>query len=910
MSTLLLTTKLYMPPLRPESIPRPHLIERLDRGLDRRLTLVSAPAGFGKTTLVVEWLCALSRPHAWLALDADDNDPAQFLSYLIAALDRVHPGVGAEALALHRSPQPPAVKAVLTLLINDLVAMPESAVLVMDDYHLIRQPAIHELLAFLIEHLPLSGPAASGLHLVLLTRVDPPLPLARLRTRGQLTEIRAADLRFTPQEATAFFNQRMGLNLPPAQVAALEARTEGWVSGLQLAALSLRSRAPERRPAFVDAFSGSHRHVIDYLAEEVLAQQPAEVRDFLCRTAFLDRLTAPLCDAVSGRSDSEALLRRLEQENLFLVPLDDERRWYRYHHLFGEFLREYAQQRLADRAHDLHCRAAEWYEDAGLPIQAVGQALAAGEAEWGARLIEQIALPVLMRGQVTTVLGWLDALPEELAEARPRLYIARAAALTLAGQPQEIEAHLQAAEAAIGALPSPGERRQLFSQVSVIRAYQATINGRLLEARALTEQASAQLDPDDAFFQGVVSWLRGLTQYFAAGTAAASRTFADTVRLSQESGSPFMGLLSLFTAGYMNVVQGRLRQARERFESGLRLAEAEIGAGASGGERGGLPPVGSSLIYQGLGEIAREMNDLPNAERCLARCIELVERWGHAEPLADSYVFYARARHAQGDLDGAHRLIEQAEQLGREGQISALTVRQVEAYHTRLWIAEGRLDAAARGAAALERHLEAEAQSNEPFVLFVRGLQERTLAWFYVAQGRYERALNVLIPHGQALHDAGWRGLEIEVLALQALALDGQGRAQAAVETLQQALSLAERQGYARTFVDMGPRMAALLAKSRPSAAPRLQRYTDRLLAIFRSPDLGSAPQSPLVEPLTDREREVLRLVVAGLSNREIADRLVITLGTAKRHVSNIYAKLGAHSRARAIALARDLGLA
>jgi LuxR family maltose regulon positive regulatory protein len=807
---------------------------------------------------------------------------------------------------LHRSPQPHANKSVLTLLINGLAAAPGDAVLVLDDYHLIQEASVHEMLSFLVAHLP------PGLHLVLSSRVDPPLPLARLRTQGQLTEIRSPDLRFTLGEAATFLNEKMGLELSSADVQALALRTEGWISGLQLAALSLRNQAPERRPAFVQAFSGSHRHLIDYLAQEVLAQQPPELHDFLYQTALLDQLTAPLCDAVTGRQDSDELLRRLEQENLFLIPLDGERRWYRYHHLFREFLLSYAEQQFPDQMHDLHCWAADWYEHEGFLSHAVGQALSAGEHEWAAHLVERTAIQTLMRGQVTTVLGWLETLPDPLVRARPRLSIARAAALVIAGQLQGLETYLQDAERGIQALPTTQERQVLSSQLTVIRAYQATLGGRLSAALALTREAGDQLDPEDAFFQGIVSWLRGMTQYFAQGAPAATRAFAESVRLSQESGSTLMALLSTFAAGYMHVVQGHLRLARECFQEGLRLAEVGELPGVQ--DRSPAPPIGTSLVYQGLGEVAREQNDLARAEQYLARCVELAERWGNAEPLADSYVLLARIRHAQGEIADAHRWMERAEQFGRKGQVTDLTLRQVEAHRTRLWIAEANLEASTRWAETWSGHQDTQPEASEPFVLFVRGLEERTLACWYLAQGEYKEALRLLAPLRAKLQAAGWTGITIEVLALQALALDGEGQTAQALETLEHALSLAEPEGYARTFVDLGAPMARLLARHAATMGTKRAYARELMLAIEAAPPLHpSRSLDPAIagpfEPLTAREREVLHLVLAGLSNREIADRLTITLGTAKRHVSNIYAKLEVHSRIQAVAKARELGL-
>jgi LuxR family maltose regulon positive regulatory protein len=924
MSTPLLKTKLYIPPTRPELVPRPRLIEQLNAGLwqnddfARKLTLVSAPAGFGKTTLITEWLQHLGaaplqertsgthRSFAWLSLDDDDNNPAYFFTYLIAAIETVQADAGADARALLQSSQPPPLKAALTVLINSLAAMPTHVVLVLDDYQVVEQQSIHDALTFLLEYLP------PQMHLVIASRADPPLPLSRLRTRGQLAELRAADLRFTPDEATAFLNQAMGLDLSPEDVAALEARTEGWIAGLQLAALSMRAKTAERVADFIAAFSGSYRHVIDYLAEEVLAQQSDEIHDFLCQTAILDQLTAPLCDAVTGRNDSDAVLRQLEQANLFLVPLDDQRKWYRYHRLFADFLRNHLHQAMPDQVRDLHCWAADWYEHNGLATEAVGHALEAADFQWAARLIEQVAQTSLMHGAVNTLLSWLKALPDALVRTRPRLGLFYAEALTIAGQLDTVEVLVQDIERNLRTGGSTTDSEDLLAEVSAIRAYLTIQRGDLPRAIELARQASEHLGTDSVFPRSVVTWLLALIHYFDQDTAAANRAFAETIELGQAAGNVLVTLLSIYTSGYLQAMQGHLRQAREIYCQGLQLPEPDSqhpGAGQSE-----QPFLAVSLIYQGLGDVLREQNDLENAGRYLTKCIELGEQWGNAEVLADSYIVLARAKQAQGDTRGANEVIGKAEQFVRENQVSPLTVRQIEAHRARLWVAQGNLEAAARWAASQERIYEAEDDDGGQIALFVRGAEQITLARLLIAQRRFEKATRLLEPLLAAEEAAEWSGLVIEILALQALALLGQNRTAEAFTTLNRALSLAEPEGYVRAFVDAGAPMAELLQQAvRRGMSPG---YVSKLLAAFGIAGYGRMgtmpPHSPtptLIEPLSERELEVLRLVAEGLSNREIAERLIVAVSTVKTHINHIYRKLGVSKRTQAVARARELDL-
>jgi len=945
----LLATKLYIPAAHPNLVSRPCLIQRLDEGLRPgcRLLLVSAPAGFGKTMLVAEWVqrrragaetgpagdgvqpadslravrsarAEQAPAFAWLSLDDEDNDPARFFTYLTGALETVNVHVSFDARALSQSSQSPSQSSALTALVNSLAAHPADLLLVLDDYHVIEQRSIHDALLFLVDHLP---PHA---HLVIVSRTDPPWSLARLRTRGQLTELRAADLRFTPDEAAVFFNDAMGLNLSTEDVAALEARTEGWIAGLQLAALSMRGKATERVADFITAFSGSNRHVIDYLAEEVLAQQPEEIHDFLCQTAILDRLTAPLCDAVTGRGDSDAVLRQLEQDNLFLIPLDDQREWYRYHRLFADFLQNHLQHDMPDRVVDLHCWAAEWYERNGMADQAVNHLLDAGDFEWAARLIEQLAPMALMHGEVTRVLAWLDALPAGLVRSRPQLGIFRAEALTIAGQVDAIETVLQDVERGMQLGHPTTDNRDLLGQIAAIRAYQAILEADLPRATKLARQAFEYLPEGNVFARTMVAWLLGFTQYFDEGVTAATRAFSEMLELSEAAGSTFMTMLSTFTFGYLHVMQGHLRQAKDVFLKSLHLARVdERRPDVSEGER---PPLGISLVYQGLGEVLREQNDLENADRYLTDSVVLGEQWGNAEMLSDSYVFAARAKRALGDIGAAHALFRKAERLSLDNRVSPLTTRQVHAHRARLWVAEGNLEAAARWAGSLGQVQKAEGGASGQIALYVRVVERSTLVRLLIARHEFDVAMDVLTPLLQGVEAAGWTGVAIELLVLQASVLQGQGKINEALAVFRRTLSLAEPEGYVRVFVDEGAPMAELLrlAASRGIAVG----YVREILAAFEqdrsrsrvsgsrstvTPASNLRPETlkpeTLLEPLSEREMEVLRLIADGLSNREIADRLTIVVGTAKRHASNIYAKLDVHNRVQAVARARELRL-
>lgn len=922
----LLTTKLYIPHGRAALVPRPRLSARLDAGLGGRLTLVSAPAGFGKTTLLAEWIRELAqRPGApavgWLSLDEGDSDPARFWSYTIAALQAARPEVGRAALALLHAPQPPQISTIVTTLINEVAGVPGRVVVVLDDYHLIDSPAVHDGLAFLLDHLP------PQLHLVVAGRADLPLPLARLRARGQLAELRTEDLRFTPDEAAAFLHQVLGPELSPENAATLAARTEGWIAGLQLAVLSLQNRQDVDR--FIDDFGGDDRHIVDYLVEEVLQRQPPEVQTFLVATSLLDRLCAPLCDAVTERDDGQAMLESLQAANLFIVALDSHKRWYRYHPLFADLLRHRLQRAAPERIPHLHLRASEWYAANGLPTKAVGHALAAGADERAAQLIEGLACTPLVYTEAATALGWLEALPRELVRSRPLLAIAYAWTLQSAGRFQALEAHLQQAEGALAessAAEIDGcDLQGWLGHLDALRASLANSREEYAEAIALARRALERLPADDLMARSRVTLSLG--HAFAYGrevdVTEAGRTFHEAIAISRTAGDAALTLTALINLARLHMRVGRLTQAAADLQQALQLA-AEHGEG--------LLPLGR--VHVVYGHLHWERNELQEAERQIRTGIRLGKQDGRVVDLVHAYVSLARVQQGQAQWPEASRSITRARMLA-EGALEASShsARQgrrtlgwlaalVAENQARLWLAQGNLEAAARWAE--EKGLRPDdpeaPRRREEYATFARLL---------AARGQMEQALTLLAQLLGAATGMGEVRQAIQLRTQQALLLRAQGDTAQALAALQRALAAAAPEGYVRLFVDEGPAMAALLREWRgreargvgAGAADHLAQrtllaYVDRLLAAFGSDEppvaAGSAlpgGRAPLIEPLTEREQEVLRLMAAGLSNQEIAERLIVAIGTVKKHSHNIYGKLGVRSRTQALLRAQELEL-
>ncbi len=889
---------------------RPRLLERLDAGLHRKLTLIAAPAGSGKTTLLTAWLAGSQRQVAWLSLDAADGEPARFLTYLVAALRTVAAPVGEDLLPALQAPQPPPSEAILTTLLNEIAAVPHRLVLVLDDYHLIDAHAIDEATTFLLEHLP------PQLHLVIASREDPPLPLARLRARNQLTEVRAADLRFTPAEAAAFL-QAMNLQLSADEVAALEERTEGWIAGLQLAALSLQGRRDV--PASIRAFAGDHRYILDYLGEEVLAHQPAAVRRFLLHTAILERLTGALCEAVTGQEGGSARLEALERGNFFVVPLDERRQWYRYHHLFAEVLLAHLRAEQPDLLPTLHRRASAWYEQHGLAAEAIRHALAAQDFQRATDLVER-ALPAMLKTrQEATFLGWLKALPNELVRVRPVLSVGYASALLAVGELAGVEDRLRDAErwldtlADISESPHPaGSRpgaamvvmdeealRRLPGVIAVYRAGQAMALGDVPATVQYARRALDLVPQDDDLSRGSATTLLGLAAWTSGDLDAAGRAFAAGVAHLQraENISAAIGLADIL------ITQGRLHDAMRTYEHALQPA-AEPGAlWAPDGTRPVLR--GTPDMYVGMSTLLCEQNNLDAATQHLRRSKEFGEHSGLPQNPYRWRVAMARILDARGDLNGAFALLQEAERLYVRDFFP--NARPVAALKARVWVAQGRL-AEALGWA------RAQGLSASDDLSYLREFEHITLARLLLAhhasdgdKGAIREAMALLGRLGQAAEAGGRTGSLIEILVLQALAQQMQDDIPAALVPLERALGLAEPEGYVRIFVDEGAPMTALLeAAANQRIAPR---YTRRLLAAGGQAEDRTPVKQDLIEPLSGRELEVLRLLRTEMTGPEIARELMVSLHTVRTHTNKIYVKLGVNNRRAAVRRAGDLGL-
>ena len=931
----LLTTKLHIPLPHPNLIPRLHLIQRLNASLARKLFLISAPAGFGKTALLGQWIRQSEMPVAWVSLDESDNDLRRFLFYVITALQMAYAGIGEAALTMLQSPGitsavTPHVESLLTTLINEIVTTPEgdhdesdqegrAYALVLDDYHTIGAQPIHDALTFLLEHMP------EKMHLVLASRTDPPLPLARLRARGQLTELHAPDLRFTPDQASAFLNQVMELGLSAEDVAALEMRTEGWIAGLQLAALSMKGH--EDISGFIKSFTGEHHYILDYLAEEVLQRQSEHVQSFLLKTSILDRLNGPLCEAVTGHGiTGQMTLERLESANLFIVPLDDRRRWYRYHQLFADFLRDRLRQTYRDQVPALHRRASEWHEAEGLMDGAIGHALEAEDFERAARLVERLASTGAIISEPTRILGWLETLPLELVRSRPGLCISYAMALVEVGQLDVVEPHLQAAERAIEAeagepiapviksaagLPDigtgegthieNGRIETYLGQLAAIRSIVACYSGDPSSAVELSRQALEHLPEDNLFWRGgmAINIALNLAGAYRSSTDVieATQALAQAAEVSRAAGDLHTTLFTRSKLADLQKAQGRLHQAAETYRQSFQLTTDQRGWR--------LPAAGR--VYAGMGALLYEWNDIDAARQHLLESIELGKRGGDPEILVEGYVTLARVNQARGDMDGAVRIVQKAEQLARTSDI-AWMAGQVGACQARLWMAQGNTAAAARWAKESGPNVGVE-------LGYKREDEYTTLARVRIAENRPDQALEMLAWLLGVTDGAGLTGMVIETLALQALALQAKGDRAQANTVLERALSLTEPEGYIRVFVDEGAPMFTLLrqAASRGIAWD----YVGKLLGAFEpSPIFMTSPPretasgvQPLLELLSERELEVLRLIAVGASNREIAQDLFVTVGTVKKHINNMFGKLDVHSRTRAVARARELNL-
>jgi LuxR family maltose regulon positive regulatory protein len=927
MSTTLLQTKLYIPQLPSTIVARTRLIDLLDKGIHQshKLALISAPAGFGKTTLVTEWIHKRDRPIAWLTLDEADNDPARFWAYFISALQTIYEGIGVSALKAFQSHQHPPIEKHLADTINEIASIPDPSPinsmpgfsLVLDDFHMITNQQINATLTYLLNNLP------PQMHLILSCRADPNLPLARLRSRGHLTEIRSVDLRFTTDEAAAFLNDVMGLGLSAGEITALDERVEGWIAGLQMAALSMRGHKDVS--GFIKSFSGSHRFVLDYLVEEVLDQQSNGIQEFLLRTSILERMTAPLCNTVTDRDDSQVILAQLEQSNLFLIHLDDQRRWYRYHHLFTDLLRSRVEQAQPDLVPALHCRASEWYEKAELIEEAVAHAFSGEAYERAATLVEQNAMQMIIHGDHPTVSKWLEALPDRLVRVRPWLCVYHAWMRYWIGMREQVEECLQIAEQALMSTPmasesekrspkgptqtenekpgmSEAERQHIAGYIAAIRAQNDLSNEKIPRALEMAQRA-VELLPEKDYMRSLVGIALGAAHGSQGDVVAAQRAYAEASASARKCSFRTLSVSASCYLGMAQAKQARLHDAFGTYSEALELA--------IGPDERQLPIAGFPLVK--LGDLSREWNDLEEANRDLTKGVEACAQWGQADFLADGYVALVRLQLAQRNLRDARNTLQKVEGLAQRARVDEFILCWLDECRLRLWLSEGNLEAAIRWAQTSGLRVDSE-------LSYHHDLHHINLARVLVAQGMpqpsgtyLDNALGLLARLLVAAEKAGWIHKEIKILTLQALALNAGGNSEEALSALTRALTLAEPGGYVRTFIDEGIPMGKMLRQV--VAKGIAVGYSGMLLAALEE-ETGDRPRgikptsSPaIIEPLTKRELEVLILLTTHLPSTEIARELVISTNTVRSHIKRIYSKLNVHSRRDAIQRAKELEL-
>jgi LuxR family maltose regulon positive regulatory protein len=909
MKTDLLASKFYFPPHRLDLVRRPHVLASLDAGLARKLTLVSAPAGFGKTTLVSEWIRDCGHPTAWLSLDKNDNDLSRFLIYLVTALQRIDPGIGVDVQAALQESLSPHYEILLTRLIGEMERLPGKSIIVLDDYHLIDSKPVHDVINFLIEYLP------PTIHLVITGRADPPLPISRLRVQGEVNEVRTSQLRFTKKELATFLNDLMGFDLSSDGIAALEARTEGWIASLKLAAISMQGR--DDWPEFIAKFSGSNRYVIDYLVDEVLARQPEEVQTFLRRTSILERFCAPLCEYVVGGNEGMDIIDTLDRSNLFLIPLDDHRQWYRYHHLFADFLRQRLRECEPDSIPELHRRASQWYENEGLVDEAIQHAVACGDLESATRLVDGIAADLVVRRESYKLVKFVERLPSDLCQGYPMLCIWHAWALLSMGQLERVEPALTFIEAKrkkAPGLPNPG-------YMTTLRAVLANQEGDLLRSIKLTEQALEEMSlasPDriTLIFRGAaVIWL-GVNHRLLGDFGKAEQLFMGAAKLNQKAGNFYSALLSFELLAELAVIGGQLHQALDFYRSGLKLAQNWKDTEDT--PRGSLMAAAGPQL--GLGTVLYQLNDLDGSAAHIQHSADLFglgDIWGKK----DAYTMLAYLKQAQGEFEAAAELLSKVIAIKDNIIVRRSSTTELPSL-TKLAIllSRARPDMAHLLTEACRRVEKRGVRANDDVDFsspagYPREFDYSDLACLLIAQARAAEALPLLTRLLEAAITMERHGDEIRYLVMIALAQHALGNMQAALDSLGQALALAEPQSYVRLFVDEGQPMAELLLFAiSKNVAPE---YASKLLAAFPKniydavqydQDLTVYQQS-LVEPLSEREIEVLRLMAEGCKYKEIADRLVVSINTVRHHTRNVYGKLDVNSRTQAIGRARELNL-
>lgn len=894
MTISLLTTKLYIPQTSQNLVPRPRLFEKLNNVGSAKLILVAAPAGFGKSTLMSEWATIIDKPITWLSLDENDNNLRRFLFYLVAAIQKIDSSIGEAILPSLEVTDNPPVEQLLSTLINEIAVSENEFLIVLDDYHLITSQTIHDGLVFLLDHLPPNA------HLVILGRIAPPISLSRYRARGQMIEIRPNDLRFTESEVKIFLNDLKGLDLLPEQIMALLSRTEGWITGLQLAAISMQGRDDIHE--FVSAFSGSHHYIIDYLVDEVMSRQSDEIQDFLCQTSIFNRFNAALCEAVLGISNSKEILQHLNEANLFLIPLDNERNWYRYHHLFSDFLNQRLRENQPENVLDLHRRASEWLEQNQFILEAIDHSLVGEDYRRAARLVENIGPDMMMRSEFDQLEKWLDAIPKELVETWPWLCIIKAWMCQRWARVDEGEKYLQAAEQALinNSAPEPvGGEKVIRGQVAAIRALFALVKAQIPQSIEYANQALEYL-PEGYFNRAVAADAIGIAKRISGDFDGAIKIFKEARHDSLEAGNRILAQAIMLELGKVQTLQGRLTQAAETFREAVRLEYRKTQIK--------IPYASTASVY--LADILREWDDLDSALAHLDEGIRIGQPAKMVDAVTSGYAVLARVYLSLGNTEKAMKAYKTAERMARDiPDLGSETKTFLLASGVHLLLAQNQIPEATRIVHRSGFDVNDEITFFNVFgyialvrVLIYSGRENIDLKYLSDAQSLMARILDIAKP-------VGYMQVVIEILVYQALAYKAQGLIDQALASLKEAIILAEPEGYIRTFIDEGAPMKDLLSQVGSSGVAK--DYVGKLLTLFDQDDPSKTFLSshPLTDPLSDRELDVLKLLATELSGPEIADELMVSLNTMRTHTKNIYSKLGVNNRRTAVRQAKELKL-
>lgn len=894
MNPPVLKTKLFIPPLQPMLVPRSRLNDQINNALQSgvRFTLVAAPAGFGKTTAISNWVHQINRRSAWVSLDENDNEPTVFWAYVITAFRTIRPDFGGAIYEKLAASAPPSTQSILPQLVNELTELDHPLILVLDDYHVISNQEIHAGLAFLLNHQP------PQLHLVIVTRADPPLPIARLRAHRTLVELRAEDLRFTLEEARIFLNEIMRLGLAPEDIRLLERRTEGWGVGLVLAAQSMRGRSDKHD--FISAFSGSHHYILEYLIDEILNHQPDSRREFLLRTSILDQLCGPLCDALTGTQAGVETLAQLHKENLFIIPLDLDHTWYRYHSLFGELLADHLHREFTQvEIQELHRRASQWYQRRQSLEKALKYALRGQDHERAAALIEQIAGRIIARGQVKTLLQWIDALPEDVVKAHPRLLMRLGWSTFLSGKVSQASRILTEASQSLDAMHPGPDRDVLQGKLLAMLATLTALTPDLPRAIAQAEQALGKLPKGEVNYRARAMRALGVCHLFLGDMEVALKHLEEAKTMALDGQNKFLASEILSQIATLRKHQGKLKEAFQTYQRILDFYDSPEES----------PP--ACLGFIGMAEIALEWNDLLSAEKYLDTGIELCYKGNIGYPLQPAYLIQGLLRQVKGDRKGALEAVAKGENLSRTGGGSLESVLGLASFQVRLNLQLGELDRAGQWAMG---ELLPPGLSFEALPLVLHEIQQSLLASVYLRTGTVERVFEIYDRQCELARAAGRMARVIELSFFKALGLQEAGRQAEALEVFTKCLEYAGPQAYARSFLEAGLPVRVLLQQA-ALRGPQTQYAASLLNALGDSqsiairPLANVAPPQPLVEPLTQRELEVLRLICQGCSNQEIAAALIVSVNTVKKHTNNIYGKLEVRNRAQAILRAQEIAL-